>query len=468
MVKPLLLTSENAATIHEAALLVLEKTGIYLNHEEAEALLLEAGATKDESTRVLIPRNLVEEALEKASPQIQLYDRNGKESILMGKGRTFFGPGSDALYNFDIQTKELRLSRLEDVRNNVRLADALGFDFIMSMALPEDVRPEKLYSVVFAEMLKNTTKPLVVTSTTVEDIQRNHEIAALVRGGKENLRKKPFWLAYIEPISPLIFDERCTDRLLYCAEHRIPFLFAAGANCGGGAPVTVEGGVVQGTAESLAGLALATLKNEKVRFVYGTNTSAMDMRSMIISYGSPEWAKTVAMYAEMGEYYHLPSWGTAGCSDSYVIDAQSSLEAYEGIFWAVQSGTTLAHDVGFLGHGEVYHPGMLILTDMMIQRARYVLRKVDLSEEALAIDVIDEVARSGNLYVAHPHTAKHFRKSLWIPPRWIFRDKIEQLYHKKDLSELLTDEAASVMSRHNPEELPEETARQIDEYCAAL
>jgi trimethylamine--corrinoid protein Co-methyltransferase len=266
----------------------------------------------------------------------------------------------------------------------------------------------------------------------------------------------------------LIFDEFCTARLLYCAEHGIPCLFAAGANCGGGAPVTIEGGVVQGTAESLAGLTLASLKSEKIRFVYGTNTSAMDMRTMIVCYGSPEWAKTVAMYAEMGEYYHLPSWGTAGCTDSYVIDAQSAMEAYEGIFWALQSGTTLAHDVGFLGHGEMYHPGMLVLTDMMIQRARYVLRKPDVSDEILATDVIDEVARSGKLYIAHPHTAKHFREALWIPPTWVYRDKIEQIYYKKDLAELLIEEATSILSRHRPDKLDPDIEKQIDEYCASL
>jgi trimethylamine--corrinoid protein Co-methyltransferase len=468
MAKPLLLSHDNAATVHEASLRVLEKTGVQLNHAEAEDLLLSAGATKDEEGRILIPPQLVEQALEKGSPQIQLYDRDGKEAIMLGKGRTYFGPGSDALYNYDMETNELRLSVLEDVETNVRLADALGFDFMMSMALPEDVDYHKLYAVVFAEMLKNTKKPLVVTSTTLEDIQRNHHIASIVRGGDENLKKKPFWLAYIEPISPLIFDELCTARLLYCAEQGIPCLFAAGANCGGGAPVTIEGGVVQGTAESLAGLVIASLKNERVRFVYGTNTSAMDMRTMIVSYGSPEWVKTVAMYAEMGEYYHLPSWGTAGCSDSYVIDAQAAMEAYEGILWAVQSGTTLAHDVGFLGHGEMYHPGMLVLTDMMIQRARYVLRKADLSEEILATEVIDDVARSGKLYVAHPHTAKHFREALWIPPPWVYRDKIEQIYYKKNLVELLTDEARNTLARHSPSELEPDIKNQVDEYCASL
>ena len=126
-------------------------------------------------------------------------------------------------------------------------------------------------------------------------------------------------------------DYSGTQRLLYCAENEIPFMYAAGANCGTGAPITPEGGVVQGTAESLAGLILAMLKNEAARFVYGANTSSVDMKSMLVCYGAPEWYKTVAMYADMGKYYKLPSWGTAGCSDAFFVDAQAAMEAYEGI-----------------------------------------------------------------------------------------------------------------------------------------
>jgi len=463
-----ILTREMVQKIHEASLEVLERTGISLDHEEAEALLLEAGATKDEEGRILIPRPLVEQAIEKAPSQVQLYDRDGEESLVLEDGKTYFGPGSDALYNYDLQTGELRRSTVSDIRNNVRIADALGFEFVMSMALPWDVDHDKLYATIFAEMIKNTSKPLVVTSSSPQDIQRNYEVASILRGGEEKLKDKPFWLAYVEPISPLRFDKASVDRLLYCVEKHVPFLFAAGANCGGGAPVTIEGAVVQGTAESLAGLTIASLKDENVLFIYGTNTSTLDMKSMIVCYGPPEWAKTVSMYAEMGEYYNLPSWGTAGCSDSYRIDAQAAMEAYEGIFWAVQSGTTLAHDVGFLGHGEVYHAGMLVLTDMMIQRARYALSEPDLSDEALAVDVIDEIARSGGLYLAHPHTAKNFRKSLWMPPSWINREKIDQLFYRKRLEELLADEASSILSSHKPKELAESVVTEIEQYLESI
>jgi trimethylamine--corrinoid protein Co-methyltransferase len=469
MARPIFLPKQKAAKIHESTLRVLERTGISLDHEEAEDLYLRAGATKDAENRILIPRAMVHEALIKAYRRIPLYDRDGKRAFVIRKNQTHFGPGSDALYNIDKQTRELRLSVARDIAENVRIADALsGFDFVMSMALPSDAPKQKLYAIVFAEMVRNTSKPLVVTATTLEDIERIHHIATIVAGGEGRLRQRPFFLAYLEPISPLRLERSIADRVLYCAEHDIPMLFAAGANCGGGAPITPEGGVVQGGAESLAGLVLAQLKNENAKFIYGANTSVMDMRTSIVCYGAPEWFRTVAMYADMGKFYNLPSWGTAGCSDSFFIDSQSAMEAYEGILLASQAGTTLAHDVGFLAHGALYDARMLVLTDEMIKRARHLLKEADLSETALAEDVIDEVARKNALYLAHPHTLEVFKRALWLPPSYINRRNIADYVHTQDLVEMLTDSVSSILENHTPRELPAEKVRRIDQYLDSL
>jgi len=469
MTTPPFLPPDSAAKIHEATLQVLENTGVMLDHEEAQALYLQAGATIDDEGRILIPRRMVGEALEKANPAIQLYSRDGDQSIQVMNGNTYFGPGSDALYNLEQQTGELRPSLLSDVRDNVRVADVLsGFDFIMSMALPQDVDQDKLYPIVFAEMVLNTTKPIVTTLTSLEDMQRIHKIASIAANGEDQLKQKPFFLAYLEPISPLRMDRSSTDRLLYCAENSIPIIFASGANSGSGAPITPEGGVVQGGAESLAGLVLSLLKNEHARFVYGANTSALDMKSMIVCYGAPEWFKTVAMYADMGKYYKVPSWGTAGSSDSFFIDAQAAMEAYEGILLAIQSGTTLAHDVGFLSHGELYDARMLIVTDLMINRARHVLKSADLSNDALAVDVIDDVARHGELYLAHRHTAEHFRKVLWMPPSYIERRNIAERKHARELPDLLKEEITRIVSSHKAKELTAAKIEQIDHYIGSF
>ena len=87
------LTPEEAAMLHVASLEVLKRTGVRVDHQEAVALLLDAGAVKDDEDRILIPPQLVEEALEKArasSGQIQLFSRDGEPSILLENGQTYF------------------------------------------------------------------------------------------------------------------------------------------------------------------------------------------------------------------------------------------------------------------------------------------------------------------------------------------------------------------------------------------
>ncbi|MFO8057550.1 MAG: trimethylamine methyltransferase family protein [bacterium] len=456
--------------IHDASLRVLEETGVKLQQEEALDLMLSAGARKDSEGRVLIPATMVGEALEKGRRRggLKLYDQEGKRPIELRVGKTHYGPGGDALYNVDLETREKRRSVLSDVTNNVRIADALpNFDFIMSMALPEELDSDKLYPNVFAEMTKNTAKPIVATFVSLEDMKHIHNIAAIVAGSKKKLLKKPFYIAHLDPISPLIMDDNSVSKLLFAAENNIPVLYAAAANCGGSAPITPLGGVVQGSAESLAGLVLATLKNEHVQFIYGSNTSSMDMKSTIVCYGDPTWFRTTAMYADMGRFYNLPSWGTAGSSDSFQVDAQAAMEAYEGISLGLMAGTTMAHDVGLLAHGELYDPRMLILTDMMIGRARQILRPADLSEDALAIHVIDEVARSGDVFLAHPHTAKKFREALWLPPRYINRKHISY-DQEQPIEDMLFQEVVSTLESHQPSLLSTEKEKKVNQYLDSI
>jgi len=79
MIEHLFLSPSNAARIHQASLQVLENTGVKLDHQEAEALYLEAGAKKDGDGRILIPKGMVEGALEKAHSAINLFSRDGEK-----------------------------------------------------------------------------------------------------------------------------------------------------------------------------------------------------------------------------------------------------------------------------------------------------------------------------------------------------------------------------------------------------
>jgi len=462
------LTQQEAEKIHAASLNILKHTGIKIDHAEATERLLDAGATRDDEGRILIPPRLVEEGLEKAratSGEIQIYTRDGDPAMLLGNGETYFGPGSDALEIRDIHTGEIRPATTEDVGTNVTVADAVGFDFVMTMALPAEL-PD-VYPTLYAEMIKHTTKPVVVTAASFEAMVQTYQIAEIVAGGETQLRQKPTLVAYVEPLSPLHMDKDVTNKLLYLAEKGYPSLCAAGANCGATAPITIEGAVNQANAEFLAGMVIATLKSERARLVSGANSSSMDMRTSKVCYGAPEWARTVAMYAGLGQYYGLPSWGFAGGSDAVEPDFQAGMEAYESILLALQSGSTLVHDMAYLKQGYLYDPRMLVLTQMMVDRARKLLRPLKLTEQNLAAQAIDDVSREKDWldnYPAHPHTFDHFKEALWIPPKYLERGA----NHAKSLPERLTEIVKEIIATHKPEPLSETKQAKIAAYLGSL
>jgi len=201
--------------------------------------------------------------------------------------------------------------------------------------------------------------------------------------------------------------------------------------------------------------------------VSGANSSSMDMRTFAVCYGAPEWARTVAMYAGLGQFYGLPNWAFAGSSDAVEPNFQAGMEAYESILLALQSGASLVHDMGYLKRGYLYDPRMLVLTHMMVERAKKLLRPFDLTEEGLAGHVIDDVARergSADNYPAHMHTYQHFRQALWIPPKYFERGTNLE----RDLPDLLTEVVKDILANHQPRLLPATTTAAIEQYLASL
>ena len=463
-----LLTKEQVQQIHKAALKLLVETGIHLPHPEARHLLHKAGVTEDKDGRLLLPSAMVEDAIAKAPSSVPWYNQTGDKEFPLEVDRGYFGPGSDSLYVIDRKTEQIRQTVLQDVIDNVCIVEALPqFDFIMSMGLPADVEPDKQYIAVFREMLIHSTKPIIATSTCLADLEGPYEMAKLVAGGEDEFRKKPFYITYIEPESPLKYGGDIVDRLWFCGEKGIPTMGVSSSNLGGGGPVTVEGALVQGTAESLAALVILQLKFPKAGFVFGANSWATDMRTAIVCYGSPECAISTAAYADVGRFYDLPTWGGAGCSDAQRVDAQAGEEAFASILLALQSGVTLAHDVGFLAYGSLYDARFLVLTDEMIARARHMWKPFQLTEENLALQVIDDVARASirgegpTIYLKHPHTAKHFRDSLYLAPSFIERRTLDLGKPSETLLERLDEKVEEILAADVGATIPDNLVNKL-------
>ncbi|MGD2184918.1 MAG: trimethylamine methyltransferase family protein [Desulfobacterales bacterium] len=447
------LNREQMWSIHEAALEILEKTGFEMRHRGAKKMLLDAGCSLSRHGRIRLPAYLVEDALNTAPKRIQLYDQNGNEAVDLVDENWCYGTGSDTIFTIDLNNGQRRRTTIEDTANFARLVDALeNMDFAMSMSNPEDVPIDDIYVYVFAEMVKNTNKPLIFIADSGEDIAKMYDIACLVAGDEKRLQEKPFLLNYSEAISPLVFPENVIEKLIFCAQKKIPICLPSGCNAGGGGPVTLAGALALGIAENLVGLVVHQLAGKGSPFLFAPNVSIMDMQTSIISYGCPEWSLTQAALADMrDEIYGLPIWAFAGASDSKIMDAQAGAEAMLSILTAMQSRCNVIHDVGYLEFGTTSSLEMLVMADELVAMSRFFMDGISVSKDTLALDTIDRVALGGDqsIFLTDDHTLEHFREA-HFHPRFLNRNWYDSWKEAggEDLYDRCNAEAKKILSNH--------------------
>lgn len=462
-----MLSDEQAEAIHNTSLDILWHTGIVMKHERARQLLLEAGA-QESGGRLKLPERLVMDAIAAAPSRIPLHNRLGELAMPLEADNVFFGTGSDCIFTIDVHTGERRPPTLEDVHRFARLCDALDqIDFVMSMGTPADVPPADHYLHSFIAMLRSSSKPIVYTARDRADMEAIYAIACATAGGEEALRERPFLLLYAEPISPLLFNEDSVDKLLFCAEKGIPAAYPPSPNTGGGGPITLAGALALGNAECLVGLALAQLVRRGTPFLYGMNTAALDMKTAIVSYGSPEWAAGMAACTDLARRYGLPSWGYAGATDSKVVDAQAGAEAAGSIMMALLSRTNLVHDVGYIEYGSTSSMAMVVVCNEIIRAVRSIAGGVEVSERTLAREAIDRAVPGGG-FLADPHTLDHWKWAQWRP---VLYDR--QRYDRwiegggKDLAAQANARAIRLLEAHHTQPLPEEAEAVMAQVLAA-
>ena len=325
-----------------------------------------------------------------------MYDRLGNLTMPLELGKVFFGPGSDTIFTLDVESGERRRTTAQDVEDIARLCNALdNMDFIMSMANPADVPPDDLYIHEFVRMMRGSVKPNVYTIKDRKDMEDVYRIAAAVAGGERALREKPFFLLYAEPISPLLFPEESLQKLIFCAEKGVPASYPPSPNMGGGGPITLAGALTLGNAECLTGLIISQLIRPGAPFLYGMNTAAMDMKSAIVSYGSPEWPLSIMAQMDLARYYDLPAWSAGGASDSKVVDAQTGVEMTFSIVASFLARATMVHDVGYIEYGSTSAMEALVIADEIIRETRLLAGGVDVNPTTLALDAIARVRPGG-------------------------------------------------------------------------
>ena len=414
------LTEDQICLLHEASLEIMARTGMRFYAQEALDLFRKAGASISDGNAsagsagalVRIPPHLVEWALRTVPKNITIYDRNGQRAMFLGGYRSYFGVGSDCMNIYDLHTGQRRKAVLDDVVQGVRLVDALpNLDFVMSMFLPSDVPQDTYERHQMAVMLRESTKPIVFVGMEASSTVSSVEMASAVAGGLESLQRHPFVINYVNPTSAFRHNEEAVQRLLYASERNLPTIYAPASSRGIAAPMTVAGALALDNAGQLAGLVLSQLKREGSPFICSRpGGGTMDMRTMVGAYTAPDGGP---FGWDLAHHNGIPIFGTAGCSDAKVFDAQAAAEAALTLFANAVGGANLIHDVGYLDCAMTGSLELVVLCDEIIGWLRRYLRKLEISEETLALDLIHEVGPDGH-FVEAKHTLRHVRED-WLP-----------------------------------------------------
>jgi len=456
------LSDRQIERIHLATLEVLARTGVRVLHDEGLKLLREAGCFVKDGDLVKIPPHLVEDAISSAPPRVVIANREGERVMPLEGDRTYFGTGSDCVHTLETLTGKRRLTVRKDVANAAKVCDALPhLSFVMSLGLVSD-RHEKVSDIhQFQAMLESTVKPILFTAHSRDNLKIIRDIGWEVAGGREAFEANPFIIHYSEVISPLIHTHEGVDKVLFCAESLIPLVYVSGLMAGGTAPVTTAGALVLANAEALSGLVIHQLKRRGAPMISGGMSTIMDMRTSKYCHGAPELHLSHAALADLYHHYRIPIWGSAGCSDSELPDEQAAMESTLSCLMSAQSGANLVHDVGYLDNGLTGCLEVVVMVDEIAGMVDRVMRGVEITEDSLAVDVIDRVGPGGE-FLSDEHTYRLVRREHWYPTL-LNRSTYDDWSRLggKDLRTRLNERAKEILETHEPRPLDSKTEASV-------
>ena len=308
------LTDDEMGDIHQATLEVLAKTGVFIEADEALEVFDGAGAEIDRRHKIVkIPPQLVEDAIQSAPSTILLAGRDPKHDKELGTGRVHFTNFSEGIEVVDPFSGEHRTPLKADLENAAKLVDYLDEIDVCEKAVGSSDVPQEVLPLHNAEaMLTHTTKHCCVGPGSGFLLKKLVQMAAIISGGIKKFQKRPILSFTTCPVSPLKLINECCEIIIEAAKSRSIVNILSMAMAGGTSPVTLAGTLVTHNAEVLGGITLNQLVNKGAPIIYGSSTTAMDLKIGAASVGTPECAIISGAVARLARYYALPSYVAGG------------------------------------------------------------------------------------------------------------------------------------------------------------
>lgn len=304
-----ILSEDDLRAVHSATLSLMSNYGVRVFGKEAIEIYRKAGCQVDESTGLIrFPEELVNDAISKTPERYAMCGRNPKDDFILGSEQVFYTNFGTGIEIVDLETGERRASNSTDLGNVARFVDAIPEINAFTTAVSSQEAPAHVKDLYEARaVFCNTTKHAILDAENGKNANLVIDLAAVIAGGRDKLRERPFLTLCICPNSPLEIHEGASEVVIETAKAGLPISILSMGLVGGTTPSTLAGTLVVTNAEILAGIVLTQLVNPGNPVMYGSSTTIMDMQFASSPVGAPEHGMFGAAVAQLGEYYKIPT-----------------------------------------------------------------------------------------------------------------------------------------------------------------
>ncbi len=463
-----LFSPDDIRKLHEATLDVIETAGIRFPSQRAQEIWASHGAQVDAKTGIVkAPAHLIESALKKAPSGYSLAARDEKQDLPLDGKHVWVATDGCGVEIIDLYTNERRRSKLQDVEEIARVADALpevGFHWVALSAQDKPAHTRGLHEI--AAVWRNSTKHVQTESIyNVAEAKAAVEMATAVAGSKEALRKRPVLSLMQCTAPPLGHDGGSLDAALIGAEAGLPVGFMTMAACLTTGPATLAGNLVVGNAEVVAGTALIQLAYPGAPVFYAAAQTASDLRNGAYTGGGPEDFLFGAANSILADFYNIPismgSFATGAKEPNWQAGIENSLST----FMASIAVSDMLLGVGFLHGSRIWSYEQMLMDCEIYEIVRRTLAGIEVNDETLALEAIKAVGPGGN-FLTQKHTRAHMREI--FVPNYLDRRPYNIWEEKQDgPRDWAREKARKLVETHQPDSLNPAIAREFERIISA-
>ncbi len=464
-----ILTPQEVRKIHDATLHIIENVGVRFPSKRALEIWEANGAEVDHDSMIVkVKPHIIEEAMKSAPPAYELGARDPDQNLNMDGNHVFLGTDGCGVEIIDIETGQRRTSKLSDVGDIARVADAteeIAFHWVALSAQDKPVETRGLHEI--KSIWENSTKHVQSESIYNErEARAAMEMAIAIAGSKEELRARPLLSLMQCSAPPLGHDGGSLDAALVAAEYGIPTGFMTMASCLTTGPATMAGTLAVGNAEVLSASALLQLAYPGAPIFYAAAQTASDPRTGVYTGGGPEDFLFGAATNVLSDFYDIPlsmgSFATGAKEPNWQAGIENSLST----FMASISMSDMLLGVGFLHGSRIWSYAQMQMDCEIFSIIEKTMRGIVVDDETLALEAIANVGPGGN-FLSQKHTRAHMR-DLFLP-RYMDRRPYNEWEEKGDnADDWALETAREILATHQPVELDPKISEEMAKIILSL